>query len=202
MLNAISIAPLDFLIPVLDILRLASRHSQVYQLLVKDSKYLDLLLGLLNSSVPNAMLIYRTMAHFVAHYSVHDRIMDYREALLGMSVAALADSNSTFSKHSQWKNVQIAIATLILNFAVLLFNCQNIATIEAKGNLLSTIVTIISKVQEEEALFRILSAAGTLLTDEESIALAKSLELASQIEHLRGVPGKVGECVKQVLGKL
>ena len=193
----------EYLIPVLDILRLASRHSPVYEFLVRDSsKYLDMLIGLINSSVPNCMLIYRMMAHFVAHHSVNPKIMELRETLLSMSVSAIVNTDSSFTKHSQWKNVQIAIATLMLNYSVLLHKIPS-APLEAKANLLNSIVEVVSKLEDEEALFRALSAAGTLITSgEDSLAIAQSLELRSSIEHLRNVPGKVSECVNEILAVL
>ena len=161
-----------------------------------------MLIGLINSSVPNCMLIYRMMAHFVAHHSVNPKIMELRETLLSMSVSAIVNTDSSFTKHSQWKNVQIAIATLMLNYSVLLHKIP-LAPLEAKANLLNSIVEVVSKLEDEEALFRALSAAGTLITSgEDSLAIAQSLELRSSIEHLRNVPGKVSECVNEILAVL
>lgn len=126
-------------------------------------------------------------------------MLDSREVILP-SVASIVDESSPpFKKHAQWKNVEVAIATVLLNFAVVLHSQPATATIEAKSQLLSTIGCVAPKLQEEEALFRVLTALGTILCDEDSIALAHSLDTKATIDHLGSISGKVGECTKEVL---
>ena len=186
--------------PVLDILRLSSRNPRINQLLVEKQDLLEILLALSLSSVPNCMLVYRTVAHLLMHATaVQSTIMNYREIILTSVSAVVTNTEPSFSKHSQWKNIEIAISTVILNFAALLQTTPSLSSIEIKSNLLSTIATVVSKLQEEEALFRILAALGTMLKDEESIAIARSIDCKANIEHLQNIPGKVGECAKLVL---
>jgi len=187
------------LFPVLDILRLATRNADVCQLLANDASFLDSTLALVNSSVPNCMMIYRMMAHLLGHCFAHPKMVDYREAVLNCMVSSLLNSDPVFVKNTQWKNVQIAIATVLLNLSALSVNLPAVGTVELKSSLLSTISSVLTSLQDEEALFRILAAVGTLISDEESQALARSLDLNLSIEHLRKVSGKVGECAKQVL---
>ena len=189
------------LIPVLDILRLGARHASVYQFLVHHPSHLELLLGLTRTSVPNCMLVYRIFAHLVAHHSNDATILQYRQALLDTSVAALVDSDVSFTKHGQWKNVQIAVATLLLNLAVQ--QASSSPELEVKSSLVVAIGQVVTKVQEEEALFRVLAAAGTALNDDdEALAVAQSLDLHASMEHLTKVPGKVGQCAQHVLARL
>ena len=145
------------------------------------------------------MMIYRMMAHLLGHCFAHPKMVDYREAVLNCMVSSLLNSDPVFVKNTQWKNVQIAIATVLLNLSALSVNLPAVGTVELKSSLLSTISSVLTSLQDEEALFRILAAVGTLISDEESQALARSLDLNLSIEHLRKVSGKVGECAKQVL---
>ncbi len=183
----------------MDILRLASRHPRIDRLLSEKEGLLDVLLAAARSSVPNCMLVYRTISHLLIHKSAQQILIDYREAILASIVSVMAGSDPSFTKHAQWKNVEISVSTVILNYAALLHSKPAFATVEAKLNLLGAIGEILSKLQEEEALFRTLAAAGTLLTDVESIAVAHSLNLQSKIDYLQNVSGKVGECSKQIL---
>ena len=189
----------DKLFPALDILRLASRHPRIDRLLCEKEGLLDVLLAATRSSVPNCMLVYRTISHLLVHKSAQQILMDYREPILASIVSIMTGSDSSFTKHSQWKNVEIAVSTVILNYAALIHLKPAFATVDAKLNLLGAICEILSKLQEEESLFRTLAAAGTLLGDAESVAVAHSLDLHSKIDYLQNVSGKVGECSKQIL---
>lgn len=191
----------DLLIPVLDILRLASRRPSINQFLARREDMPDTLLGLAQTSVPNCMLIYRVIAHCVAHASPkgQPRMLDSRDAILGSVASVLTGTDSSFEKQAQWKNVQVAASTILVNYAALMHSVPASATLEVKSHLLQTISAVIPKLQEEEALFRILAATGTLLGDPESVALARSLQLNTSLDHLHNVSGKVGECAKHVL---
>lgn len=190
---------LDKIFPALDILRLASRHPRIDQLLKEKEDLIDVLLAVARSAVPNCMLVYRTISHLVMHTSAQQKlIIDCHETILASIVSIMGDSDPSFTKHPQWKNVEISVSTVVLNFAALVHLRPSLANIEVKSNILGTIGEILSKLQEEEALFRTLAAAGTLLEDAESIAVAHSLQLNSKIEYLQSVTGKVGECSKYV----
>ena len=186
--------------PALDILRLSARNPRINQLLNEKQDLLEILLAFSSSSVPNCMLVFRTVAHLLMHASAaQSKIMNYRELILSSLSAVITNTDSSFTKHSQWKNIEVAISTVILNFAALLHTSPSLSSIEVKSSLLLTIGAIVSKLQEEEALFRILAALGTMLKDEESIAIARSIDINANIEHLQNIPGKVGQCCKLVL---
>lgn len=192
-------AGLDMLLPVLDVLRLASRSPNINSALLAQDLPARLLV-LARSSVPNCMMVYRTLAHCIMHVSASQKhMMDCREAVLASLTSVVTDTDPTLEKHAQWKNVQVAVSTVLLNYASLAHTLPGIADLEAKSQLLTAVGTIVPRLQEEEALFRILVAAGTLLGDPESVAIARSLELDGTFEHLQGVPGKVGECAKHLL---
>ena len=192
--------PSEMLLPVLDVLRLASRSPSINILMAQQENLLERLVALARTSVPNCMMVYRTLAHCIMHASTSQkRMVNYLDAVLSSVTSVAVDSDPAFEKHPQWKNVQVAITTVLLNYAVLIHTSPTAANLEAKSQLLTAVGAIVPRLQEEEALFRILAAAGTLLGNEESIALARSLELNSTFEHLQNVPGKVGECAKHLL---
>ena len=186
--------------PALDILRLASRHSQIDRILIQKEGFLDVILAVARSSVPNCMMIFRTLAHLLIHKSAQQLLMDYRETIFAAIFAVVAESDPSFLKHSQWKHVEISVSTVILNFSVLIHLKPAYAAVDVKASLMSAICEILAKLQEEEALFRTLVAVGTLLADsDDSVAIAHSLDLKSKIDYFQNISGKVGECSKQIL---
>ena len=96
------------------------------------------------------------------------------------------------------KNIQIALASLLLNYTVAF---QKGSDIEAKSQCLSVVATISERLSDAEAKFRMLVGLGTLVADDNnSIALARSLDLMSLVTDLSSVadPAKVGECARLV----
>lgn len=190
--------PTANLFPVLDILRLATRNANICQILSGEEGFLERLLALVHSSVPNCIMVYRMLAHMLQHSSAHPQVVEYREPILNSIASTVVNTDPAFSKHAQWKNVQVAIATVLLNFSALLFKSPAVATVEFKSSLVSTISGVLTSLHEDEAIFRTLAAIGTLMGDEESRALACSLDLNLTIENLQSISGKVGECAKQI----
>ncbi|KAK4035672.1 hypothetical protein OUZ56_027758 [Daphnia magna] len=173
--------PSDMMFPALDILRLASRHPHMNRFLSEKEGLLDVLLAVGRSTVPNCMMIFRTIAHLSMHKSAQQTLMDHREAIFASVLSVMTESDLSFTKHSQWKHVEVAVSTIILNFSILIHSTASFAT-------------------EEEALFRTLVAVGTLLADDnDAVAIAHSIELKSKIDYFQNVSGKVGECSKQIL---
>ena len=108
-----------------------------------------------------------------------------------MSVA----SDSIATKH---KNLHIAIATLLLNYAVELHSGDDV---EAKSQCLSVVAMMLTNEPDPEACFRLLVAMGTLMSgDDNSVAIAKSLDVSPFVLKLVPTkePAKVGECAKLV----
>ena len=125
--------------------------------------------------------------------------MEYREPVLNSIVSTVMNTDPAFTKNTQWKNVQVAVATVLLNFSALLIKSPAVATVDFKSSLVSTISSVLTSLRDDEALFRTLAAIGTLMSDEESRALACSLDLNLAIENLQNISGKVGECARQVV---
>lgn len=120
-------------------------------------------------------------------------MMEQRDEIMTQAIETRLGNN---------KNIHIALATLTLNYAVCL---HKINDIEGKAQCLSVISTVMEVVQDLEAIFRLLVALGTLISDDTTtVQLAKSLGVDSQIKKYASVsePAKVKECCRFVVNLL
>ncbi|KAG7260753.1 hypothetical protein CRUP_015132 [Coryphaenoides rupestris] len=190
--------PEDIVFPVLDILRLAVRHPQVNERLCGEAEGVPLCNHLLSLMGPggrpaNQMLALRTLCNCFGGRQGRALLLSQREAVLGRAAELAAACN---------KNIHVAIATLLLNYAGCLHGRPDL---EAKAQCLSVASAALESVQDKEAVFRLLVALGTTLAaDETARDLARSLGVNSQISKYSSVsdPAKVGECCQLVLNEL
>ncbi|XP_065145108.1 phospholipase A-2-activating protein isoform X2 [Paramisgurnus dabryanus] len=191
--------PEDIVFPVLDILRLAVRHPEVNAQLCGGTEGASLcnhLLGLMSPDgrPANQMLALRTLCNCFS--GSHGRAL-----LLGQRDAVLSRAGDLRTVCN--KNIHVAVATLVLNYAGRLYGQP--AEIEAKAQCLSVASTALEVVQDKEAVFRLLVALGTTVAgDGTAKDLARSLGVRSQISKYAGVPdpAKVGECCRLLLDEL
>lgn len=185
--------------PVLDILRLAVRHPEVNARLCGGTEGVSLCNHLLSLMAPqgrpaNQMLALRTLCNCFAGGRGRQLLLGQREAVLGRAADLRAVGN---------KNVHVALATLVLNYAGQLLGRP--AELEAKAQCLSVASAALEVVQDREAVFRLLVALGTTVSgDTTAKDLARSLGVPSQINKYAGVsePAKVGECCRLLLNEL
>ncbi|XP_051985714.1 phospholipase A-2-activating protein [Xyrauchen texanus] len=191
--------PEDIVFPVLDILRLAVRHPEVNAQLCGGTEGASLcnhLLGLMSPEgrPANQMLALRTLCNCFS--GSHGRAL-----LLGQRNSVLSRAGDLRTVCN--KNIHVALATLVLNYAGRLYSQP--AEIEAKAQCLSVVSTALEVVQDREAVFRLLVALGTTVAgDSTAKDLARSLGVNSQISKYASVsdPAKVGECCRLVLDQL
>ncbi|XP_078425528.1 phospholipase A-2-activating protein isoform X3 [Cetorhinus maximus] len=188
--------PEDIVFPVLDILRLAMRHPAVNEHFCSgnySTQFSNYLLNKINlqGKPANQMLVLRTVCNCFSSPSYGSKLMmSLRDTVLSQAIEMRSTSN---------KNVHIALSTLILNYAV---NLHAGNDIEGKANCLSIISAAIEAVQDYEAVFRLLVALGTIISnDPNALQLAQSLGVDSQIRKYSSVsdPAKVGDCCRLVL---
>ncbi|XP_053715871.1 phospholipase A-2-activating protein [Synchiropus splendidus] len=190
--------PEDIVFPVLDILRLAVRHPRVNQTLCGDAEGVPLCNHLLSLMKPegraaNQMLALRTLCNCFLGQSGRALLLAQRETVLSHAADLVTVCN---------KNIHIALATLVLNYAGCLHGQSDL---EAKAQCLSVASRALETVQDREAIFRLLVALGTtVVSDETAQDLARSLGVQSQISKYSSVsdPAKVGECCRLVLKEL
>ncbi|XP_062850294.1 phospholipase A-2-activating protein [Trichomycterus rosablanca] len=191
--------PEDIVFPVLDILRLAVRHPEINAQLCGGTEGASLcnhLLGLMSPQgrAANQMLALRTFCNCFSGSHGRALLLGQWEAVLSQAVELRTLCN---------KNIHVALATLVLNYAAVLHGQKG--EIEAKAHCLSVASSTIEVVQDKEAVFRLLVALGTTVAgDGTAKDLARSLGVASQITKYASVsdPAKVGECCRLLLDEL
>lgn len=184
--------------PVLDILRLAVRNQQVNESLCGEAEGVQLCNHLLSLMRPegraaNQMLALRTLCNCFVGQHGRVLLLAQRETVLSHAADLASVCN---------KNIHIALATLVLNYAGCLHGKSDL---EAKAQCLSVASTALESVQDKEAVFRLLVALGTTLaSDQTAQDLARSLGVHSQITKYSSAsdPAKVGECCQLVLKEL
>ncbi|XP_030910103.1 phospholipase A-2-activating protein isoform X2 [Melopsittacus undulatus] len=188
--------PEDIVFPALDILRLSVRHPTVNENFCneKDHVHLAILLKFLNPNgkQANQLLALRALCNCFVSQAGQKLMMEHRGEIMTQAIETKSGS----------KNIHIALATLTLNYAVCLHKDNNI---EGKAQCLSVISTVMEVVQDLEAVFRLLVALGTLISDDtNAVQLAKALGVDSQVKKYASVsePAKVKECCRFVLNLL
>uniref|UniRef100_A0A668SLD6 Phospholipase A2-activating protein n=2 Tax=Oreochromis aureus TaxID=47969 RepID=A0A668SLD6_OREAU len=190
--------PEDIVFPVLDIMRLAVRHPQVNESLCGEAEGVQLCNHLLNLMRPegrpaNQMLALRTLCNCFSGRHGRALLMAQRETVLSRAADLATVCN---------KNIHIALATLVLNYAGCLHHQPDL---EAKAQCLSVASRALETVRDKEAVFRLLVALGTTVaSDQTAQDLARSLGVSSQISKYSSVsdPSKVGECCQLLLKEL
>ncbi|NXD81565.1 PLAP protein, partial [Halcyon senegalensis] len=190
--------PADIIFPALDILRLAVRHPSVNENFCSEKdcvQFVHFLLKFLNpeGKPANQLLALRALCNCFVCQPGQKLLMELRDEVMTQAVELRLSNN---------KNIHIALATLTLNYAVCLHKDDNI---EGKVQCLSVISIVMEVVEDLEAIFRLLVALGTLMSNDRNIVqLAKSLGLDTQIKKYVSVsePAKVKECCRFVLNLL
>ncbi|XP_033096894.1 phospholipase A-2-activating protein-like [Anneissia japonica] len=187
--------PSDQVFPILDILRLSIRNQFVNQYFCNEQDGATFLSYLQHVSSPNSklankMLVFRTLCNAFQCNPGALLLRSNREDIISLLVDSKNISN---------KNLQIALSTVLLNYAVQQHDMQNG---EAKLQLLSAVAAVLEVEQDEEATFRLLVTLGTLLhNDKDSIFLAKSLDIIPTISQLQNktLLPKLAECAEDVV---
>ncbi|XP_064410787.1 phospholipase A-2-activating protein [Latimeria chalumnae] len=187
--------PQEIVFPALDVLRLSVKHPQVNEHFCNEKdggQFCNHLINLIDpkGKLANQMLALRTLCNCFVGQPGQNLLMSLRDPVMTQAMELKAIKN---------KNVHIALATLVLNYAVCLHKTNDI---EGKAQCLSVISTVMEVIQDLEATFRLLVALGTTISgDVSAVQLAKSLRVDSQIRKFTSVsePAKVGECCRFVL---
>ncbi len=157
--------------------------------------FLQMLMALGNAAAPgaNTMLVLRILTNAFKSPKSRAVLLSHKDYIIAAMVSCKDGGN---------KNIHIALASVLLNYAVA-FNQS--FDVEGKSQCLSALAEVIDAVKDGEAQFRLLVCIGSLITDDEnSIAIAHSLGLPSSVGPLRAVtePGKVGDCARFVFNAL
>lgn len=96
-------------------------------------------------------------------------------------------------KASSHKGTRIALSTLLLNFAAKLSRSGDV---ESRAQCMSSAALLLQDEKEVEAVFRLMVAIGTLSSDDNALAIVRSLDLKPILKGYESItdPAKVGEC--------
>ncbi|CAN8003977.1 unnamed protein product [Ixodes hexagonus] len=203
--------PREFVFPALDLLRLALRNPAVNSRVCDSGGGAQLcshLIALLSTSggdnaAANQMLSLRALCNLFSQPGGEALALRERTRVLAATQRRAAAGSAN-------KNTQIALATLVLNYAVALRRAgPSDDSNEAVVQLLTTVAAAAPELSDGEAQFRLLVAAGTVCCGEDRAAeenrdLARALEVPAIAENWAAVnmPGKVGRCARELLAAL
>lgn len=179
-------------------MRLAVRHPLVNESLCGEAEGVQMCNHLLSLMRPegrpaNQMLALRTLCNCFSGRHGRALLMAHRETVLSHTADLATVCN---------KNIHIALATVVLNYAGALWSQPNL---EAKAQCLSVVSRALETAQDREAVFRLLVALGTTVaSDQTAKDLARSLGVSSQISKYSSAsePSKVADCCQLVLKEL
>lgn len=187
--------PAEYVWPALDVLRLALQSETLQNSwLTKDkgAALANLLVSFVRppSHVNTQLLALRCFANMACHEPGWGILSMAREQIVSATVEVSPYPN---------KNMEIAAATVLLNYSVILKRSGNL---ESQCQVLSGAATIAMCAKDPEAQFRSLVALGTLLShNPECQSLAENLDIKPVVNTLASItsPSKVGECAGHLL---
>ncbi|ELT98127.1 hypothetical protein CAPTEDRAFT_160241 [Capitella teleta] len=182
--------PAGMLFPVLDIFRMTIKSSVACEHFCgdKDSEdFISLVSACLSPDSPaaNQMLMLRMLCNICSHPLGQTFLITHRDRLISSLTSLTSTAN---------KNLQIAQASLLLNYAVL---CRSFEDMEFKSHCLSAAVCLAESMSDPEASFRLLVCLGTMLHEDQNCTeLAKSLDVVQFVNKCRDLadPPKLHEC--------
>jgi len=182
--------------PALDLLR-ASLLNPASQAILLEKSSLDLIFSSClkhvdkTSPPPCQMLALRALCNLFSCQQGEDLLRTYRESVISRVFEQL------FPIVSDNKNIQIAAATLLLNYSV---SVTKKFDDDTQVQLLSALsINFLTFINDWEARFRTVVAIGTLLTTSpEAVDYAKNLETKDAVRGWRLLegPAKVSECAQ------
>lgn len=192
--------PQTNLFPVLDFVRMAVLIPKVCEHLCTDSFATSFLDTLLNSatnasSTPNQYLSLRCLCNLFKHESGQQFIKAYDQTILAKVSNCLQSGN---------KNVQVALATLYMNFAVFLSK-QPKEEIGLTTDLALNSIQMLQHQFDSEAQFRSLVTLGTIVeNDKHMIDLIRSEELFKFLQKIANSSNadKLSKCAQQLQSKI
>jgi len=195
-LSALLKWPDEKIFPVLDLVRFAilnpSSHPVLFQQECLDLLFSSCLRNIDSSCpAPCQMLALRVLSNMLSIEKGETFLRTYRESVISRIAEKL------FPIVSGNKNIEIAAATLMLNYSV---SVSKKFDEETQVQLLGVIsVNFLAFINDWEARFRTLVALGTLISSsQDAVEYAKSLDVKDSVRGWRVLEGptKVSECAQ------
>lgn len=174
--------------PALDVLRIVIKFPEANSAMCMNKTIIDDMLKYVSdgNSAPNQILSLKVLCNMFAQPQGFKLCMENREHIISTVLSLKASGN---------KNVQIALATLVLNFSVGLFGSLDL---DGKKKVLSAAVECLKGKPDPEAAFRLAIAMGTLIHKDETVLnLAQSMNVQPLLGDYMMIdePKKVSDCV-------
>lgn len=195
-LNTLLTWPDAQVFPALDLLRASLLNPASHAIILEKSTLDQIFSSCLkhvdkDSPAPCQMLALRALCNMFSFTQGEQLLRTYRESVIARVFEQL------FPIVGDNKNIQIAAATLLLNYAV---SVSKKFDDETQVQLLSALsINFLTFINDWEARFRTVVAIGTLLTTSpEGIEYAKTLETKEAVRGWRILegPAKVSECAQ------
>lgn len=184
----------DKVFPALDILRMGVKHAAINQHFCRQPGFLDYVCKYLSAdNIPaNQLLALRTLANLFSQPDGVNLIRQNHSRLL---------QSVLLCKGVTLKNAQIALSTVLLNSSVAANAAKDF---DQKAECISAVAQLLNhnKELDDEAVFRLLSALGTLIHQDEGCqVVVQSLDLKPVLLNLKehSESNKVLECADFLL---
>jgi len=191
----------SLIFPSLDLIRLIILHPN-NQKHVLEKNFVDTLFSVclanLGKEAPlaNQFLGIRCLCNLFTTEAGEELMMTYRESVISRILMETLDNQN--------KNVQIALATLFLNYAVAL--AKRPGSEDGQIQVLSALgINAISFISDWEARFRVMVAIGTILSiSPDNIEYARTLEVRDGVRGWKVLEGpqKCTECAQFIIKML
>ncbi|RZF37593.1 hypothetical protein LSTR_LSTR003158 [Laodelphax striatellus] len=199
--------PDNFLLPVLDVLRMCLRNSRPNSALVT-SQRCNHVFGVLTRQLSggggstNRALALRCVVNMMCHGGGEEAVSERRQQLLPM-VEACVEGLATGAAAEKSSHLQIALSTSLLNFAILAIKQTDSSTQTQLVRLLQALLPLLTNA---EAQLRALVAIGTLLAASDQLINScldpVTLDLLMGLSVKDGDSGQVGKvalCSRQIV---
>ena len=186
---------IETVFPVLDVFRIAVKHSSVSNHFYSPTDGVVLvkhICGLITHSAPIPCVVtgLRILTNSFLQPSGLSLMLQEMDIILTAMNSCINLQN---------RNVQVAMCTVLLNYAVAVKNTDDM---EAKSHILNVVSALTHMTLDGEAVFRLLVCLGTLVSsNESSIAIAVSLDLQLFVQKhaVSKEPTKVSNCSKYLV---
>lgn len=193
--------PKDQVFPALDILRLAIFHPRL-KATFQEEGVIDNLFSLLFTNIsPKStstcqMLALRTLVNLFSIEECRKKLLQLRDSVITRVSAMFPTDN---------KNVQIAMATLMLNYCVALSGAAEPS--EGQAQCLTSLGLLFldsDAITDPEAKYRTLVALGTLLSGkhaEQNARIAHDMDVAIKVQHWKQLEDtdKIQRCAQLII---
>ena len=157
-LHKLKITETEKVFPILDLLRIASQFEEAMEIITANENFREISkVNIMKISGPNSYIMLRIYCNMFNKESGRIYLLNMMDEIVKLISCYLASVTAN-------KNMEIAIATLVLNYAIMGKNKEM--------DLLIIMKELIKITKNDEAKFRLLVTIGTLINNSEIVAMS------------------------------